>query len=71
MGIMIEIDKIIKTKNQLDKELKLALSTMNKTDAVRELFEKIKANQLNCPHYSDKYNWAIVDEVCPYCGKKL
>ena len=65
------IDDIIYNHDKLEHELKIALSTMEKTDLVKELREKIKANQLGCPHFSDKYNWAIVNEICPYCGKKL
>ena len=68
---MTEMETIINIKKQLDKELKIALSTMEKTSKIKELRKRMKENQINCPHFSNQYNWVIVDEICPYCGKKL
>lgn len=65
------IDDIIYTHDKLEHELKIALSTMEKSNLIKEIREEIKFNQSHCPHVSDKYNWAIVNEICPYCGKKL
>lgn len=66
----MNIDDIIATKEILDQELKLALSTMEKKDTIYKIREKIKLNQENCPHFSDKYNFVWTDDTCPYCGKK-
>lgn len=67
----MNIDKIIENYAHLNEQLKQALSTMERKDDVQKIRLKIKENQNNCPHASSKYNWAIIDERCPYCGKKL
>ena len=65
------IDDIIAEKERLDKELKVALATMEKKDDIPKIRELIKENQNKCPHFSNKYNWEIRDETCPYCGAKI
>lgn len=65
------IDKIIHTHELLAKQLKNALSTMEKKDDLPQIRQAILENQSHCPHFDSYYNWAIVDETCPYCGKKL
>ena len=62
------IDEIIANHEQLDKELRFALSTMERSDAVSNIRQKIIENQKHCPHFSDKYNWTIAYGKCPYCG---
>ena len=65
------IDEIIRENERLAKELRVALSIMERSDRVNEIHKEIIENQKKCPHFSTKYNWAIVDGVCPYCGFKL
>jgi len=62
------IDDIINTRNRLNKELRMALSTMEKKDTIQKIKLEIMNNQKRCPHFSANYNWAIVDDTCPYCG---
>lgn len=64
------IDDIIAEKERLDRELRIAVSTMEKKDTIREIQAKIKINQARCPHFDLKYNFTWVDDTCPYCGKK-
>lgn len=64
----MNIDTIIETRQQLDKELRLALSTMEKKDTIQKIKMKIINNQKACPHFDHNYNWSIVDNTCPYCG---
>lgn len=66
---MIDIDQVIRKKEQLNKELQLALATLEKKDDVKEIREKIHENQECCPHYSNKYNFVWEGNKCPYCGK--
>ena len=66
---MTEIQDIINTRERLDKELRLALATMEHKERVLEIRKQIKENQERCPHYSAQFNWTCVDG-CPYCGKK-
>lgn len=65
----MNIDEIIKTHDILQKELRMALSTMEQKDTVYQIREKIKINQSRCPHFSVDYNYVWVDDRCPYCGK--
>lgn len=67
----MNIDNIIKNHEILDKELRQALATMEKSDSIREIHERIRENQLSCPHFSVRYNWVMVNDICPYCGKYL
>lgn len=67
----MNIDEIIQNKEILDKALYVALSTMEKKTVIKELRQKIKDNQAACPHFSEKYNFVMIDDICPYCGKKL
>ena len=64
----MNIDEIITTRERLNKELRIALSTMERSDKVYEIKKEIIENQKACPHFSSKYNWAIIDSMCPYCG---
>ena len=65
------IDDIIQTRARLERELRLALSTMERKEAIRNIRLEIIDNQKHCPHASSKYNWEIADGVCPYCGCQL
>lgn len=71
MENMSLIKKIIDTKSNLELQLKMALSTMEKKDDIRKIYQQIEANQMRCPHQGDsQYNFTWVDDTCPYCGKK-
>lgn len=61
----------IKSKyNELSKELKHALSTMERSDRVFTIRDEIKDLQALCPHNMGSYDFSETDE-CPYCGKKF
>ena len=65
----MNIDDIIATKERLNNELRVALATMEKKDTIRQIKQAIEENQMLCPHFSMKYNWASKFGTCPYCGK--
>ena len=68
----MDIDKIIETRTRLNAKLNAALSTMDyHPDKLSQIREEIKENQTICPHRSSKYNWAVTNNICPYCWKKL
>lgn len=62
------IDDIIATHEKLERELRMALATMERSDKVFEIKKQIIANQSKCPHFDNNYNWAITNDTCPYCG---
>lgn len=62
------IDDIITTHEKLERELRMALATMERSDKVFEIKKQIIANQSKCPHFDNNYNWAITNDTCPYCG---
>ena len=63
----MDIEAIIHRKNELNKKLQLALSTMEKKDNIKHIYQEIKENQNNCPH---DINFSLNKEsICPYCGK--
>lgn len=64
------IEEIIEEKERLDKELRVALATMEKKSTIREIQAKMRINQSRCPHFDARYNFAWVDDTCPFCGKK-
>ena len=64
----MNINEIINTHDNLKRQLRNALATMERSEKIREIREAIIENQRKCPHFSNKYNWAIVDDTCPYCG---
>ena len=64
----MRIDDIILTHEQLNKELRMALSTMERKDTIQKIKLAIIDNQRHCPHTSSKYNWEITNDTCPYCG---
>lgn len=67
----MNIDDIIQNREELNTRLRMALATMERKSTIQEIRKEIIHNQQQCPHFSDKYNWAIVDGVCPYCGYML
>ena len=68
---MTDIESIIKTRERLDKELQLALSTMERKDTISKIRLEMIKNQSRCPHFDNNYNWDIIDGECPYCGYHL
>lgn len=67
----MSIKEIIANREQLETDLRLALSSMEKNNNVRIIRAAIQRNQALCPHQDSVYNWARVEGRCPYCGKKL
>lgn len=65
------MDEIIAKKEELDKRLKLAASTMTYKEDIRDVLQKINTLQSLCPHFSAQHNFVMVDDRCPYCGKKM
>lgn len=65
---MSDIANIIFQRERLDKELRMALATMERSDKIEQIRKEQIANQSRCPHNSSEFNWAIVDDTCPYCG---
>jgi len=64
------IDTIKEQYHELSKELKKALSTMQRTDRVFAIRDEIKELQNMCPHNNGNYDFSDTDE-CPYCGKRF
>lgn len=67
----MNISDIIATHQQLDKELRFALSTMERKDTIKSIKQRIIENQKQCPHIDSNYNWEVIDDICPYCGMRL
>ena len=65
----MNIDDIITRREQLDYDLRIALATMERKDTIRDIKLQILRNQQACPHHSPQYNWEVVNDTCPYCGK--
>lgn len=64
----MRIDDIIQTRERLNRELRMALSTMERKDTIEKIKLAMIDNQKHCPHASTKYNWEITNDTCPYCG---
>lgn len=64
----MKIDDIIQTRERLNYELRIALSTMERKDTIEKIKLAMIDNQKHCPHASTKYNWEITNDTCPYCG---
>jgi len=67
----MNIEEIIENRERLDRELRMALSTMEKKDTIAKIRLDIIKNQRACPHFDNRYNWTVIDGVCPYCGFHL
>ena len=67
----MNIDEIISRRAELDMKLKSALSTRELKNTISEIKDEMAENQMRCPHISTRYNWSVIDGVCPYCGKKV
>ena len=64
------IKEIIDKTDELCYNIKVAAATMERKDELFELRRQLKEIQSNCPHVSQKYNWTIDNDTCPYCKKK-
>lgn len=64
------IKEIIDKTDKLCYNIKVAAATMDRKDELFELRQQLKGIQNNCPHVSQEYNWAIVNDTCPYCKKR-
>lgn len=66
----MDINEIKVKYNNLNRDLRQALSTMEKTDAVKIIRDQIKELQIACPHSNGTFDFSN-DKECPYCGKKF
>jgi protein-arginine kinase activator protein McsA len=66
----MDINSIKSEYEQLNKELKQAVSRMERTDRVFIIRDAIKDLQQLCPHNNGHYDFSTEDE-CPYCGMKF
>lgn len=64
------IKEIIDKTNVLCYNIKVAAATMEKKDELFNMRKELKEIQTMCPHVSTEYNWAIINDTCPYCKKK-
>ena len=66
----MDIDNIKVKYETLNKELKDAVSRMERTDRVFIIRDAIKDLQALCPHNNGSFDFSDT-EYCPYCGKKM
>ena len=66
----MDINDIKVKYTNLHHDLKRALATMEKTDAVKVIREQIRELQMACPHDNGEFDFSNTKE-CPYCGKKF
>lgn len=66
----MDIDNIKVKYESLNKDLKDALSRMERTDKVFIIREAIKDLQQLCSHNNGSFDFSDTSE-CPYCGKKF
>ena len=66
----MDINSVKDKYDSLNKELRQALSRMERTDKVFVIREAIKDLQTICPHNNGSFDFSNNDE-CPYCGKKF
>ena len=64
----MDINNIKVKYENLNHELKQALSRMEKTDRVLIIRDAIKDLQSICPHNNGSFDFSDT-ESCPYCGK--
>lgn len=67
----MNMEDIISRHNELERRLHIALATMERKSTIYEIKKEMREIQNVCPHFSNEYNYAMVDGYCPYCGKKL
>ena len=64
------IKEIIDKTDILCYNIKVAAATMERKDELFELRQQLKEIQNSCPHVNQEYNWAVVNDTCPYCKKR-
>ena len=64
----MDIEQIGKKYQQLNNDLRHALSTMEKSDKVFIIKNMIKDLQYECPHNNGSFDFSNANK-CPYCGK--
>ena len=67
----MNMNEIIHKYEELKRRLIIAVSTMEKKSTINEIHEELIDLQKQCPHFSAEHNFAIIDNECPYCGKKI
>jgi hypothetical protein len=66
----MDINSIKAKYDNLSKDLKQAVSRMEKTDKVFVIRDAIRDLQILCPHDNGSFDFSTT-EYCPYCGKKF
>ena len=66
----MDINSIKAKYDNLSKDLKQAVSRMERTDRVFVIRDAIKDLQTLCPHDNGSFDFSTT-EYCPYCGKKF
>lgn len=67
----MDINEIQARFNNLNRDLKKALATMEKKETVFVIKQQIKELQEICPHkINDLYDFSN-DAECPYCGRRF
>ena len=66
----MDANEIRQKYNELNSELKVAVSHMEYTDRVILIRDAIKDLQRLCNHNNGSFDFTNTDE-CPYCGKKF
>ena len=66
----MDINNVKSKYQELNKELKQALSKMERTDKIILIREALDNLQSACPHNNGSFDFSTTDE-CPYCGKKF
>ena len=64
----MDINSVKTQYDELNKELKQALSRMERTDRVFAIREAINDLQKLCPHDNGSFDFSTTKD-CPYCGK--
>lgn len=66
----MDINEIQAKYNNLNRDLRQALASMEKKDSVFVIKGQIKELQGLCPHSDSIHDFSKENE-CPYCGKKF
>lgn len=64
----MDINSIKTECESLNKELKIALSKMERSNRVFVIRQAISDLQKLCPHNNGHYDFSTAEQ-CPYCGK--
>ena len=66
----MDIEQIGKKYQQLNDELKKALSSMERSDKVFIIHNMMEDLQHECPHNNGNFDFSTT-ERCPYCGTRF